>query len=668
MRAPPGDSPTLRTAAEREALGAATHFAGVRGLGTPPEGPYLDALPQARRSIRDRLVRGLLRGTPAGLPDPETAIAGAAVDRLPFDPPTDVPTGDRDRIALLSLPASGRALSVPVAGDDGFDRVRIGDPVALVGPDAVERVTHPIDLVDPLEREGAFVDGEQVAVVETELAESVANLALALLAERVQADRAPGPVLDASGEAVPAADRPAYLERLVTRGHPFHPAAKIRRGMSPADGLAYAPEFASTVRLRAVAIREDVARRTAAGDRTLTDRLFAAFDGLESAAAAAVPSDLSEYAVVPVHPWQYHRVLPQRYARQLSDGRIVPVEDYSLAATPLLNLRTVVPETGGGDPAPHCKLPIAVRTTNVERTLSPQAVNNGPRTTRLWRAVDRRASLGALGLLEERAAASYYPPGGPHTGGEAYDDARHLGALLRQNPRSHPLAAGEARPIPAASLAARSPRTGRPLVASVVDRFPGADDARDAAEAFLAAYAEAVVPPQLRLLSAYGVALESHLQNCYVVFEAWRPVGVLVRDLGGIRVHDGRLARHGLSFEAYPDSDLNADGIDDLHRKLYYALFQNHLAELVAALARSTPVDAATCWEHVRAVCEETFDRLRADGVPESTLGTDEAALFEDPIPFKALTAMRLGGKRHEYVTSRVSNPLAGTATSGDQG
>jgi siderophore synthetase component len=654
--------PWLRTDAERAAFGVATRYARVHDLGMPPERPYLEALSPARSDVRDRFVAGLLRGDPAGLSAPTFLDVGAErpAAALPFDPDDGIPTAESATLAVLNLSGAGRALTAPVAEVLAFDRVRVADPVCLVGPDGTARVDHPVDLVAPLSRAGAFADADQAETVRAELAECVANLALALLAERVQAARAPDTVLDAAADRLPAADRPAYLERLVTRGHPLHPAAKIRRGMSPAEGLAYAPEFAPRVDLRFVAVREDVARRTGVDDRSLTDRLFAAFDGLEAAAHEALP-DAGGYAVVPVHPWQYHQVLPERYDRPMADGRVVPVEGYTVPATPLLNLRTVVPDVAG--PTPHVKLPVGVQTTNVERTLSPQAVHNGPRVTRLWRAVADRESFGTLGALEEPAAASYYLPGGPHTDGGGYDDARHLGALVRRNPREHPLAAGDARPVPAASLVAGRPEGG-PLVAAVLDRYGERHehgDAGDAARSFLAAYLDAVVPAQLRLLCKYGVALESHLQNCVVVFERWRPTAVLVRDFGGIRVLDGRLTPHGLSLEPFPDSDLDADGATDLHWKLYYALFQNHLAELVATLVEETPLARGDAWTEVATVCRDAFDRLRADGdVPDARVDADEAALFADPLPYKALTAMRLQGKRHEYVTSRVSNPLTG--------
>lgn len=182
----------------------------------------------------------------------------------------------------------------------------------------------------------------------------------------------------------------------------------------------------------------------------------------------------------------------------------------------------------------------------------------------------------------------------------------------------------------------------------------------DAAVDFVREYAGVVVPEQLRLLSTYGVALESHLQNSVVAFDGPRPVATLVRDFGGIRVDGERLADRGLSMDPYPASDPDADGEEDLRRKPYYALFRNHFAELVAAVAADRAVDEAACWGAVRAACETAFDRLLADpSVPDDRVRRDRRALYADPATHEALTAMRLRGERHEYVTSEVSNPLA---------
>ncbi|UWG46596.1 Siderophore synthetase component [Halanaeroarchaeum sp. HSR-CO] len=670
-------SPT--TAVEWEALPLAVHYANANDLPGPADARFFGALDAARTDIVERLVRGVVRGAPAGLETPVRTSPSAPTipDRVA---PADVEVlatvvralEPSEEVVLVPFPASDGVLVAPVAAVHGFDRYRFAGPIRHWTPgDGHDppTVDRPAAVIDLLEREGAFIDDEQVATMRAEVAESVANLALAHLAATVQGRTVtatePGAGAAAIADGIHAASRSAAFERIVTDGHPFHPSAKIRHGMSAADGLAYAAEFTGQIDVRFVGIRRDVARETrATGARRFTERLFETFDGLRDALAAAVPGSAADYAVVPVHPWQYYHTVQERYADQRRDGRVVVLPEYSRPATPQLNLRTVVPfeaDDQTGTP-PHVKLAIDVQTTNVVRTLSPNAVTNGPQITDLLRAVVDRASFERLGLLDEPAATGYFAPGGPHREGPDYDDARHLAGLLRESPESHPLVTTGTTPIVAASLPATVPGTDRPLVVSLVDRLARATETTsraDAARAFLTAYADVVIPDQLELLTRYGIALESHLQNSLIVVDEGRPIATLVRDFGGIRVHADRLADHGLGIDPYPDSDVDADDEADLHRKLYYALYQNHLAEVIATLAHETDVEEATLWEIVRERTERTFAALRTAGVPTARVDRDEAALFAEESVHKALTAMRLQGKRHEYVTSRVANPLA---------
>ncbi|MDQ2049849.1 IucA/IucC family protein [Natronolimnohabitans sp. A-GB9] len=690
---------SLRTAAERDAFGVATQYTRAHDLAVPAESAYLEALPAARREISHRFARGLLRGKPRGLsaprfvsreslesesasvPDGSAPLSALEADRL-ASIAADCPESCR-RLGLVALPGAECVLFVPIATRHGYDRFRLVGTIRSWTPntDAVTELDHPVDLVSLVAREGAFSDDEQADRIRTEIAESVANLALARLASAVHGTRVDGvgddPPLEAVASGVPAADASAAFERIVTDGHPFHPSGKIRRGMSPGEGLAYAPEFTDRIDVRFVAVDRAFAletRAATAGGERLTDRLYAAFEGLEGALERALPAgcEPDEYAVVPIHPLQYHRTIPDRYGDRIADGRVVPIPDYSRPATPQLNLRTVVPD-GDGTHSPddvpfHLKLAIPVQTTNVVRTLSPHAVSNGPQVTDVVRSIVDRDGFETLGLLAEPAATCYYPPGGPHPSGDGFDDARHLSGLVRTNPLLHPHVAertAETYPVVASSLVADTPTTGRPLVAELIAQYGdaiGCPSTERAALEFVTRYAAVVVPDQLRLLCTYGIALESHLQNSLVVFDAEsaRPLSTLVRDLGGIRVYGGRLENHGLSIDPYPDSDLDADDESALYRKLYYALFQNHLAELVATIAYELDVDERACWARIREQCEQAFEAIRADGdAPADRVRRDRRTLFDEPTVHKALTAMRLQGNRHEYVTSDVSNPLS---------
>lgn len=702
---------TLRTAAEREAIGAAAVYAIRHVLGARPEEAFVERLPDARRDVCHRLVRGVLRGKPDGVPP--HALLPARDPTLPDDAPDHLremgaaelrrriePLPEPCRyVAVLPFPASDAILAAPVKAVHGYDRFHLVGPVSLVAPAGTVGGPHPVTVVELLEREGAFPTDEQADRIADEVAESVANLALARLASpadgRSGSDvaSARGSGIDASEvveavdvldalDGLPGADPASAIERLAIEGHPFHPGAKIRRGMTPAESLLYAPEFTDEIDVRFVAV-DDAYALAVGTDGTLTELLYDRFAGLEAAVERAIPADrsLEDYDTIPVHPWQYYHVLPDRYAAARRRGRVVRLPEYAWPATPLLNLRTVVPrapDEPDAEPLPHLKLAVDVQLTNVVRTVSPQAVSNGPRVTDLLTGILEHEAFESLGILAETAATCYHPPGGPHTDGEAYDDARNLSGLARANPYSHPLVADGTVPVAVGSLLAPSPATERPIVRDVLGRFASGSDAAESdasgsdatvALAFFESYVETVVPEQLRLLCEYGVALESHPQNAVVVFDFddGRPVATLVRDLGGIRVFDERLAYHGLEFDAYPDSDVDAHGPRDLYDKLYYALFQNHFTELIVALVEHTALDAATCWETLRATCLETFETLRSDpAVPDEWVDRDEDALFEDPTTHKALTAMRLRGNRHTYVTSRVSNPLV-RSRSGDE-
>ncbi|MHC3439535.1 IucA/IucC family protein [Natrialbaceae archaeon A-gly3] len=662
----------LRTSAERETVGVAAHYVKTRGVDATPEETFLEELPGARASIRHRLVRGLLRGRPEGFSTHtiESSADSRGPDLSGFPERLDgtdvlerarpLP-GSCSYVAYLPFPASETVLVAPIEAIHGYDRFRLRDPTTLVAPEETSENPHPVALVSLLECEGAFSDREQADRIAGELAESVANLALARLAD-------PGKLTDCDSileiqrtASFSGADPASAIEQLAIEGHPFHPGAKIRRGMTPADSLLYAPEFTDTVDVRFVAVDRSHALEVDTGE-SLTRRLFDRFDGLEGALERSLPDGryCEEYAVIPIHPWQSTHVIPDRYAREIRIGRVVPVQGFSWPATPLLNLRTVVPQPAGDDSRalPHLKLAVDVQLTNVVRTVSPQAVSNGPRVTELLARIEERESFDRLAVLAEPAATCYHAPDGPHPDGKEFDDARNLSGLTRENPYNHSLVPGDGLPVAVSSLLAESPATDRPIVFDLLEEFT--ETSGTGVRAFFERYVDVVVPEQLFLMGKYGVALETHPQNTCVVFEDGEPVATLARDLGGIRVCGDRLAHHGFALEAYPDSDLEASRPGELYEKLYYALFQNHLTELIVTLTRHSSLEESACWAYVRERCVETFEMLRADPtIPEEWTERDERTLFEAPAVHKALTAMRLQGKRHEYVTSRVSNPLA---------
>lgn len=315
--------------------------------------------------------------------------------------------------------------------------------------------------------------------------------------------------------------------------------------------------------------------------------------------------------VLLAHPWQADR-LRDAYPWLTDDGHTTPVR-------PLMSLRTVAPLDGGA----HVKTAVDVQMTSAVRTVSPAAVHNGPRLSALLRTLT--ADLPGLTVLAETAAGAVIVDGHPQ---------RSLAHLRRQAPPANP---GEVA-VPLAALAARPPGGGPALLAEVVAGYGGDP------YAWLSDLSAALLPPLLTVLHR-GVALEAHGQNTLVVLRAGRPVRILYRDLGGVRVSAARLRAAGV--EPPPlHGELPTDDPGTLRTKLAAALFATVVAEQVALLQHGHDADPHACWAIVAAV-------LRRAGTP------DTAALLRDPLPVKATTAMRLAADPLDDRWAHLDNPMA---------
>jgi siderophore synthetase component len=145
-----------------------------------------------------------------------------------------------------------------------------------------------------------------------------------------------------------------------------------------------------------------------------------------------------------------------------------------------------------------------------------------------------------------------------------------------------------------------------------------------------------------------GVALEAHGQNTLVVLRDGRPVRILYRDLGGVRVSARRLRAAGVEP---PDllSDLPSGDPDVLRTRLAAGALTTVAAELITRLTRDHGTDPARLWAMVAA-------SVRSAGT------ADVAALLGEPLPIKATTAMRLAADPLTDIWATIDNPLAAYA------
>lgn len=454
-----------------------------------------------------------------------------------------------------------------------------------------------------------------------------------------------------SGHANPA----LLLEQWGTLGHPWHPTFKTKLGLSQEEVKALSPEFQAQLDVPLAALRATRAQVAFAGDetgyRTWFARTFPQAWGRWENALRAAGEEAAAWLPLPLHPYQAARQIPQQFASDIARGDLLLLQDAAIAATPTMSFRTVVPE---GSPAlPHMKLPVSLRLTSVQRTVSPKSAVMGPRLTRLLRTiVEREVGFGGvLDIVHEDVGVHYIDPDGND------DRARHLAILYRANPMAK--RTPELFPIPVGSLFADSPFSGRPLVTELVALACG-DDAAGAV-AFFRRYAATVLGATLSPYLLYGIAFEAHQQNSFImVNERYEPVQLLARDFGDLRVHGPTLRAAGLTLEVYRPGHTVYETDEPVRDKLLHAVLLCHVVELALLLSRTYGHPQARFWDVLRQEVELAFGRLRGRADP-SRWEAERRALLEEAWPAKSFLRMRLSDTSDD-VHGTMPNPLKATA------
>lgn len=579
-----------------------------------------------------------------------------------------VPSANNGRAGIL-LP-DGTRLSAPPAITDAFARHPAGLTVTRHAA-SPQLIDHPVALLTAvLAARPSQAGTDRWLQLSAELDSSVANHALGLVGESWRRDRLTSdwPTADWAtnsnvlrwaarrAAADPAFSPLALFEQAVVDGHPLHPCARVRGGMSVHELFSYTPEWADEVAVRIVAIARSSLTRPTCVQRGLTDELSHWHPEVAEAAAAHlrdVRRDPADYELLPVHPWQLRRELPGRCAGALADGRVIVIPRARIPARPLLSLRTLAPAVDRR--AAHIKTSVDIRLTTATRVVSPATIHNGPLISALLGEISRREHGfgGRLISLTELASGSYRP-----APDEPADAAASLAAIIRESPERH---AGEGElALPVAALAARSPLTGQPLLIDVLDELASTwrYSRSEAAGQFLARYCDCLMPALLTLLSRWGVALEPHGQNAIVVLRDGLPARLLYRDFGSIRVSPARLARCGMRPPALIGA-LPTDDDDELRATLFFPLIGTNLGQVVAALANVGDTDSLQLWRLVSRCCRSAYAILTADPAIAAQASRDEAALFGPTLPAKSMLRVQLSANPHVPQWVAVPNPLA---------
>ncbi|MGW2552692.1 IucA/IucC family protein [Streptomyces sp. NPDC001635] len=497
----------------------------------PPTVPRQEAAPPESEAVRDA---DLLEH-----PDPHLAAQAATVENLLrcWVREHDL-AAPADGVLRIPLPAGATKLLVPVrywsmTGWHRFGLPRLaGTPESAPPADAVTVATL-------LAREAGAAWQAAAAASAPPQASGFPHDHVADLVGRVADSVRHTTTFIAERRERPVDEADLFLsaEQALLLGHPMHPTAKSREGLSDAEARLYSPELRGRFPLHWLAVAPSVL----AADSAWTEGGRTVPAGLLALRLAASDLPLPEnFTALPLHPWQAREIRHRPQAAALLEtGLIRDLGAHGEPWRPTSSVRTV---HRSGVPA-MLKLSLGLRITNSRRENLRKELHRGAEVHRLlrgglgrewrsvhpgfdivrdpaWLAVDDADGMPVAGL----DVVIRHNPFGPT------DDACCLAGLVSPRARALP---GEQRPGPVSRLAETvirlTARTGRSRSAVATEWF--------------LRYLEQVVRPVLWLDGQAGIAMEAHQQNTIVLLdpEGW-PVGGRYRDNQGYYFRESRRA------------------------------------------------------------------------------------------------------------------------------
>ncbi|QGQ45723.1 IucA/IucC family protein [Metabacillus sediminilitoris] len=571
-------------------------------------------------------------------------------------------------------------LVIPVTRTYAFNRVEVDGVILHVSEDGVRTIEHAVELLQLMRhKEEAHNEIGQSAWVKLaeELVNGSANLALSY-AYWKQKKKELQKKADEHGITTTIDwvllqkmqdrefDSSLFFEQLSVEGHNLHPGTKTKIGMEPEDVFRYAPEFDGVADIHFVGIHKDYAEWVVIeeNEEDANAFLFKEYPELPKAVKrefAEHELSVNDYVLVPVHPWQLEKALPDIYHQEIKEQIVVPIRGMMVRSGATSSFRTVVPFANGETPKHAIKVAVNSQMTSTVRSISANTTNNATVFTRLIRSIMQQEQ----DLVEkfvpvcECAGFNFKIKETEGLTGNHKLKSRNLSAVLRENVES--FVALDEVAIVGSSLFAESPITEKLILVELIEMYAEKrkeTSLRKAAFQFVSEYVSIALPGFLTLMVKYGIGLEGHLQNSVMVFKDGRPVRMLFRDWGGTRIYRSRLQQHQEQVQFYPGSVTVTDSLKEMHNKVFYTVLQNHCGELVLQVCKHFGLGEGELWQEIHRICKKVFDQLESLPHYSESVRIDRKALYQAEVDHKALAKMRLEPEGKEYSYAIVPNPL----------
>lgn len=315
-------------------------------------------------------------------------------------------------------------------------------------------------------------------------------------------------------------------------GHPKILLNKGRIGWGQEDQNNYAPESSKPFKLHWVAIRKELL--DGSYSETVLDESLN--DSEKDKIFKNVPDD--SYAVIPVHPWQWKRIISIQFAGMLSNKDMVDLGEAGDDYLPQISLRTLsnVSRAGKKD----IKLPLSILNTSCVRGITASTITLGTKISKILDSLVKSDTiLHSVEILKEESGVAYVHPDYKKVKKAPYRYHEYFGAVWRESTTSK-LNTNEKAILTSALFHQGSDR--KPLFNEILTQ------SRLSAEEWVRKYFQVVIIPLYHLQVYYGVGMVAHGQNIVLKLKDSIPVGMFLKDFQGDLRLSSELTEAGKKF------------------------------------------------------------------------------------------------------------------------
>ncbi|WP_043887986.1 IucA/IucC family protein [Methylophaga thiooxydans] len=305
------------------------------------------------------------------------------------------------------------------------------------------------------------------------------------------------------------------LEQLLDEGHLYHPCFKARTGFSIADHRLYGPEAGHSFQLHWLAVdRQIVKMNLPCGESQFWIKEIGQTSwALLNERLRLLDGNWHDYALLPIHPWQWLTLKADMLNNWLQDGTVLYLAAAGDSYQATQSVRSLM--NVSNPVKAHIKLPLNMVNTSALRTLEPHSVCSAPVISHwLKQIVDNDPYLSQqqpLVILEEYAGILVEP--------EQNDLAGQLAVIWRDSIDKHAQPHETAIPFNALLL---TEQDGKPFIHDWIQEY--------SLQVWLKQLFDTSVLPVWHLLVEHGVAIEAHAQNLILLHQDGWPQRLAARD------------------------------------------------------------------------------------------------------------------------------------------